>query len=135
MSLTASWFAIFKLNRSPIFSNAWLKGMAEIVDECRSERLVHPSVLRREIFLDHFHQPPSRVENADAMEQPRVSSARIDKVRKSELLDAPEPLKRASLDHAPKHVLQLRPLNVEFDKVVQWIANPLLLGHPTESSR
>jgi len=27
----------------------------------------------------------------------------------------------------------VRPLDIEFDKVVQWIANPLLVRHPAES--
>jgi hypothetical protein len=67
------------------------------------------------------------------MKQPRVGSARIDKIRKAELLDSPKPLKRTGLHDAPKHLLQLRSLDIEFNKIMQWIANPLLLGHLDES--
>jgi len=45
-----------------------------------------------------------------------VGGAWIDEVRKPELLNAPEPLKRTSLDDAPKHAFPMRPLDVEFDR-------------------
>lgn len=73
------------------------------------------------------------MEDTNTVKQSRVSCSRIDEVRKSELLNAPEPLKRTGLDDTPKHALQLRTFDVEFDKIVKWIANPLLLGHSSES--
>jgi hypothetical protein len=69
------------------------------------------------------------VENTHAVKQTRMSSARIYEIRKPELLNPSEALKRACLYDPPEHVLQLRLLDVKLDKVVQWIANPLLLGH------
>lgn len=61
----------------------------QVVHKRRGERLVYPSILRGDVFLDYFHQPPSGVENSHAMKQPRVGGSRIDEVRKPELLDAP----------------------------------------------
>lgn len=73
------------------------------------------------------------MEDTHTMKKPRVGSARINEIRKSELFDSSETLKRTGLDNAPEHTLNLRPLDIELDEVVQWIANPLLLGHSAES--
>ena len=62
-----------------------------------------------------------------------MRSARINEVRESKLFYATEPLKQTSLNDPPQHVLYVRLLDIEFDEVVEWIANPLLLGHSSES--
>ncbi len=73
------------------------------------------------------------MEHADAMKKPRMSGTGIDKIRKAELFDTSKPLERARLNDLPKHVFHLRHFDVELDKVVQWVANALLLGHSSES--
>jgi hypothetical protein len=67
------------------------------------------------------------------MEQPRVSRSRVDEVREPKLLDAPEPLEGSRLNDAPKHTLEMYPVDIEFDQIVQWIANSLLPWHKAES--
>lgn len=58
-----------------------------------------------------------------------MSGSGVDKIRKAQLLNSPKPLKCPSLNNAPKYSLQLRAVDVEFDQVMQWISNTLLLGH------
>jgi hypothetical protein len=73
------------------------------------------------------------MEYTHAMEQPRVSCSGVDEVRKPKLLYAPEPLEGSRLNNAPKHAFEMHPVDIEFDQVVQWIANSLLLRHAAES--
>jgi len=44
-----------------------------------------------------------------------MSSARVDEVRKTELLDAPEALERPRLKDAPEDVLELGSLDLKLD--------------------
>jgi hypothetical protein len=47
-----------------------------------------------------------------------VGCARVNEVRKPELLYSPEPLKGARLEHFPEHALDLQPIDIELDEVV-----------------
>jgi hypothetical protein len=64
-----------------------------------------------------------------------MSCARVNEVREPELLYAPEPLKGPRLENTPEYALNLRSLDIEFDKIVQRVPDTLLLGHSNESPR
>jgi hypothetical protein len=69
------------------------------------------------------------MKDANAVHQTRMRSTRINKVGKSELLYASKTLKRTGLDYAPQHALQLGPIEIKLDEVVEWIAYALLFRH------
>ncbi|CAH1652970.1 hypothetical protein CHELA40_50677 [Chelatococcus asaccharovorans] len=69
------------------------------------------------------------MENAEAMKQTRVSGAWINKIRKPKLLNSSQALEWARLNNAPKHLFDLRPINVKLNKIVNGITNALLLSH------
>jgi hypothetical protein len=73
------------------------------------------------------------MEHTQAVKEPRVSSTWINEVREPELLDAPKPLKRARLKHAPEYSLHLRSLDVKFDKIMKRVPYALLFRHSGES--
>jgi hypothetical protein len=97
------------------------------------ERLIGPRVPGIDVLINHPQQPPRGMEHTHAMEQPRVGSSGVDEVREPKLLDSPEPLEGSRLNDAPKHAIKMHPVDIEFDQVMQWIANSLLLRHAAES--
>jgi len=58
-----------------------------------------------------------------------VSCSRIDKIRKSELLDSPQALERARLHNTPQHQFQVILIDIEFDEIMKWVTDTLLPEH------
>jgi hypothetical protein len=88
--------------------------MPEVVDEACRQRLRRLRLFgRMHITANHLHQSTSGMEYADAVCKSRMRRSGIDEVREAKLLHASQPLKRARLHHAPKHVFQLHGGGVE----------------------
>jgi len=63
-----------------------------------------------------------------------VSCSRIDKIRKSELLDSPQALEWARLHNTPQHRFQMILVDIEFDEVMKRITDALLPEHEMRAS-
>jgi len=119
---------------SDVFEGVAKRAVPEIMEQGGGECLIGPWVLGTDVLINYSQQPSRGMEHTHAMEQPRVSRSGIDDVREPKLLDAPEPLEGSRLNDAPKHAFEMHPVDIEFDQVVKWIANSLLLRHAAESS-
>lgn len=56
--------------------------------------------------MNNFHQLPSRMKDANAVRETRVTGAWKHEVRETELLNATQALERAGLDDPPKNALE-----------------------------
>jgi hypothetical protein len=75
------------------------------------------------VALDYSHKRSRCVKNANAMSKSSMRCAGVNELREAELLDPSQPLKWASLNDAPKHMLEL--IGSKLDQVVKRIAYPL----------
>jgi hypothetical protein len=71
---------------------------------------------------DDPHELAGHVECTDTVREARVRRSRIEKFRKAQLPNAPQPLKRRGLNDAPQRLLEL--IRSKLDQLMDWIADP-----------
>jgi hypothetical protein len=75
------------------------------------------------VTFDKSHQETGRVKDTNAMGKSSVGRAGVYEFRKSELLNAPQPLEWGRLDYPPNDILKLT--GVEVDQIVKGVSDPL----------